>query len=64
MFTIDQIHDAFGKVNSGADFPQFVQDLKAIGVTHYENYVSDGRTRYYGSGGFTLNGKSKFPLCR
>lgn len=61
MFTIDQIHDAFGKVKSGADFPQFVQDLKAIGVTHYDNYVSDGRTRYYGSGGFNLEGGPKYP---
>jgi len=46
MFTIEQIHQAFGKVNSGADFPQFVQDLKEIGITHYDNFVSDGRTKY------------------
>ena len=46
MFTIDQIHAAFGKVASGADFPQFVRDLQAIGVTHYDNHVADGRTTY------------------
>ena len=61
MFTIEQIHEAFRKVKSGADFPQFVQDLKNIGVTHYDNYVSDGRTKYYGKDDFTLDGESKYP---
>lgn len=61
MFTIEQIHQAFGKVKSGADFPQFVQDLKEIGVTHYDNFVSDGRTKYYGKTDFTLDGESKYP---
>ncbi|MCB9233235.1 MAG: DUF1398 family protein [Bacteroidia bacterium] len=61
MFTIEQIHAAFGKVKSGADFPQFVQDLKEIGVTHYDNFVSDGRTKYYGKDDFTLDGESKYP---
>ena len=60
MFTIEQIHEAFGKVKSGADFPQFVKDLKEIGVTHYENFVSDGRTKYYGKDDFTIDGESKY----
>lgn len=61
MFTIDQIHEAFAKVKSGADFPQFVQNLKEIGVTHYDNFVLDGRTNYYGLNGFMLDGASKYP---
>ena len=61
MFTIEQIHEAFGKVKSGADFPRFVQDLKDIGVTHYDNFVSDGRTKYYGINDFSLDGESKYP---
>lgn len=61
MFTIAQIHEAFGKVKSGADFPQFVRDLKEIGVTHYDNFVSDGRTIYYGINDFTLDGGAKYP---
>jgi uncharacterized protein YbcV (DUF1398 family) len=61
MFTIDQIHEAFKKVKSGADFPQFVQDLKSIGVTHYDNYVADGRTKYYGTNDFTVDGETKYP---
>lgn len=61
MFTIEPINQAFGKVRSGADFPQFVQDLKEVGVTHYDNFVSDGRTKYYGINNFTLAGGSKYP---
>lgn len=60
MFTKEQIHQAFEKVKSGADFPQFVQDLKEIGVTHYDNFVSDGRTKYYGINDFSLDGESKY----
>lgn len=60
MFTIDQIHEAFSKVKSGADFPQFVQDLKNIGVTHYDNYVSNGNTKYYGLNGFELDGSARY----
>ncbi|NHN26116.1 DUF1398 family protein [Flavobacterium jejuense] len=61
MFTIEQIHQAFGKVKSGADFPQFIQDLKVVGVTQYDNFVSDGRTKYYGINDFSLDGESKYP---
>ncbi len=49
MFTIDQIRSAHSKVRSGADFPQYIQDLKALGVTGYETYVADGHTDYKGS---------------
>jgi uncharacterized protein YbcV (DUF1398 family) len=61
MFTKAQIQEASAKVKSGADFPQFVQDLKEIGVTHYDNFVSDGRTIYYGSSDFVLDGEPKYP---
>lgn len=61
IFTVEQIHEAFNKVKSGADFPQFVQGLKLIGVTHYDNYVADGRTNYYGALGFVIECESKYP---
>lgn len=61
MFTIEQIHKASAKVKSGADFPQFIQDLKAIGVTHYDTFVADGRTKYYGTGNFELDEEPKYP---
>lgn len=61
MFTTEQIHEAFSKVKSGADFPQLVQDLKSFGVTHYDNFVADGNSYYYSADNFTLHGKPKYP---
>lgn len=61
MFTIEQIHGAFAKVKSGTDFPKFVQDLKELGVTHYENAVADGRTVYYGADHYSIEDKPKYP---
>jgi uncharacterized protein YbcV (DUF1398 family) len=61
MFTIEQIQELAKKVKSGKDFPQLVQDLKNLGVTYYDNYVSDGKTNYFGAGNFSIEGKSKYP---
>lgn len=59
-FTINQVYEAFTKVKSGTDFPQFVQNLKIIGVTHYDNFVADGRTIYYGTNDFAVHGEPKY----
>ncbi len=61
IFTIDQIHEAFKKVKSGADFPQLVQGLKSMGVLRYDNYVTDGRTIYYGTDDYAIDGEAKYP---
>lgn len=34
-FTVAQLKTAHGKVKSGADFPSYIQEIKALGVTHY-----------------------------
>jgi uncharacterized protein YbcV (DUF1398 family) len=49
MFTVEQIKAAHSKVKSGADFPAYIQDIKKLGVTHYETFVTDGHTNYYGT---------------
>lgn len=41
MFTAEQIKAAHSKVKSGADFPSYIQEIKALGVTHYEAHVED-----------------------
>jgi len=64
MFTLSQIHQASDKVKSGADFPQFIQDLKSIGVTRYDSFVSNGKTVYYGADSFTLVDKEKYPVMK
>lgn len=53
-FTIEQIKQAHAKVKSGADFPNYVQDLIKIGVTKYETYVEDGHTVYFGKDNFSI----------
>ncbi|WP_395047369.1 DUF1398 domain-containing protein [Flavobacterium sp.] len=52
MFTIKQIKDAHAKVKSGADFPQYIQDLIALGVISFETFVYDNHTNYYGANNF------------
>ena len=42
MFTAEQIKAAHGKVKSGADFPSYIKEIKGLGVTHYEAYITDG----------------------
>ena len=49
MFTIEAIKAAHSKVKSGADFPAYIQEIKALGVSHYETFVADGRMNYYGT---------------
>lgn len=49
MFTIDQITSVHSRVKSGADFPQYIRDLKELGVTCYVAFVEDGRVDYYGN---------------
>ncbi|MEI9908910.1 MAG: DUF1398 family protein [Bacteroidota bacterium] len=60
MFTITQIREAHAKVKSGADFPNYVQDLIKLGVERYENYVSDGHTLYQGGNGFNTQSGAKY----
>ncbi len=54
MFTIEQIKEAHSKVKSGADFPNYVQDLIKLGVKNYVTYVADGKTVYFGKIGFSI----------
>lgn len=52
MFTVEQIKVAHSKVKSGAEFPAYVKEIKAMGVTHYEAYVSDGHIDYHGAANY------------
>ena len=48
MFTLKQIEDVHAKVATGADFLQYVQNMKHLGVVAYDLYVVDGHARYLG----------------
>jgi uncharacterized protein YbcV (DUF1398 family) len=62
MFTIEQIKQAHSKVKSGADFPKYIQELKALGVKSYDNHVSDGATHYTGANHYQVTGGAKYPV--
>ena len=49
MITAEQIKAAHGKVKSGTDFPSYIQDIKQLGVTHYEVAVANGNATYFGA---------------
>lgn len=52
MFTVDQIKAAHSKVKSGADFPNYIKDIKQLGVTAFETWVKDSHTEYRGVDGY------------
>ena len=60
MFTIEQIKSAHSKVKSGAGFPNYIQEIKALGVASYETYVKDGHTNYQGSDRTSVSSNSKY----
>lgn len=60
MFTVEQIKAAHSKVKSGADFPAYIQEIKSLGVTHYEAYVADGHIDYHGANDYTAKVPAKY----
>jgi len=49
MFTVEEIKAAHKKVRSGADFPQYIREIKLMGVKSYETWVTDSHTEFQGS---------------
>ena len=60
MFTIEAIKAAHAKVKTGADYPAYVGEIIALGVTGYETRVSDGNTTYFGAGNFQSQSGPKY----
>ena len=60
MFTLEQIKAAHSKVKSGADFPSYIKEIKKLGVTHYEAYVTDGHIDYHGANNYTAKVPEKY----
>lgn len=61
MFTIEQIKEAHAKVKSGADFPNYIQDLIILGVKGYDTFVNDGHVEYYGVNNYSVISDEKYP---
>lgn len=47
MFTISNIQTAAAKIKTGADFPQFIKEIKAMGVKRNDVYVNNGLSIYF-----------------
>ena len=60
MFTVEQIKAAHSKVKSGADFPAYIEQIRTLGVTHYETYVVDGHIDYHGGEDYTAKVPAKY----
>ena len=60
MFTVEQIKAAHSKVKSGADFPAYIKEIKLLGITHYETYVTDGHIDYHGVNDYTVKAPAKY----
>lgn len=60
MFTVEQIKAAHSKVKSGADFPAYIQEIKKLGVTFYETFVTDGHTDYFGANDYKTSSSAKY----
>lgn len=61
MFTVEQIEFAHSNIKSGPEFPRYIQEIKKLGVTSFETWVSDSHTNYYGVKGFQTKSKPKYP---
>jgi uncharacterized protein YbcV (DUF1398 family) len=61
MFTLEQIKAAHAKVKSGADFPSYIQELIALGLIQYTQFVSDGHTVYIGKDNYKIQSDAKYP---
>jgi uncharacterized protein YbcV (DUF1398 family) len=51
MFTLAQvthIHDTLGNEDS---LPEYLRALAAVGVQHYDSFITDGHSEYYGQDG-------------
>lgn len=60
MFTIEQIEKAHHNVKSGADFPAYIREIKALGVISFVTWVKDSHTEYYGTDNFVACSLPKY----
>lgn len=60
MFTVEQIKNAHSKVQSGADFPAYIQEIKELGVQSYETFLRDGHTVYSGLNNYQTSSPARY----
>ena len=60
MFTVEQIKAAHAEVKSGADFPNYIQAIKQLGVVDFVTWVADSHTDYFGLNGFKTSSQPQY----
>lgn len=60
MFTLEELQAAHAKVKTGADFPRYIQEIKALGLVTYEFNVTDGTIVYFGTDGHQVSSEAKY----
>jgi uncharacterized protein YbcV (DUF1398 family) len=60
IIALKEIKEAHSKVRSGADFPNYVQDLIKLGVKKYDTYVCDGHTLFFGDDNYQIQSEPKY----
>lgn len=60
MFTVAQIEQAHDQVKSGADFPKYIQEIKAMGVLGFETWVTDSHTDYFGADDYSTSSEPQY----
>ena len=64
MFTIEQIKQAHDKVQTAADFSNYIKDLIELGVLGYDTHVKDGEVSYFGKDDFSVSTADKYPAIK
>lgn len=59
-FTLEDMLAAHAKVKTGADFPAYIQDIKALGLVTYEFFVKDGVIIYHGENGYEVKSNARY----
>lgn len=59
-FTLKEIETAHEKVKSGADFPNYILELKELGVLFFETWVKDSHTEYFGKENYMIASDKKY----
>lgn len=54
MFSIEEIKVAESKIKTGADFPQFIKEIKILGVVRNDVYVSNGLSVYFNNDDYSV----------
>ncbi len=64
MFELTAIKEAHAKVKSGADFPNYIQELIQLGVKKYHTYVKDGHSVFIGDNDYQIKSERKYAVLR